>query len=236
MSHRPRIGITCDSNDARTSYSSPYGYSDSILRAGGLPLVLPYRADPALVGAYLDQFDGMLFSGGDDMDPAAYGEDWHPQAVKIDPLRERFERALIAEAERRGMPILGICLGSQLINLHRGGSMHQFLPDLSRDNPVEHRNAGRDWTGRHTVRLHPESTYAQAAGKPEIIVNTSHKQSINKVGRGLRVLATAIDGVIEGIEDPSLPILIGVQWHAERIIDQPEQLWLFQRLIAAAGR
>jgi putative glutamine amidotransferase len=235
MSHRPLIGVTCDANDARTSYTSPCGYTESILRAGGLPVILPYRADPALVGVYLNRLDGMLFTGGDDLDPAAYGEAWHPQAVKIDPLRERFERALIAEAERRGMPILGICLGSQLMNLHRGGSMHQFLPDLARDNPLEHRNLKRDWIGRHAVRLNPESTYARAIGQTEIVVNTSHKQAINRVGRGLRVLGTATDGVIEGVEDPSLPMFIGVQWHAERIIDQPEQLWLFERLVAAAA-
>lgn len=233
---RPRIGITSDSNDAKTVYTLPYPYTDSVERAGGLPLVLPYRGDPSLAGAYLDHLDGMLFTGGDDMDPSAYGEEWHPGTQRIDPLRERFERALIAEAERRRMPILGICLGSQLMNIHRGGSMHQFLPDLSRDDPLEHRNLKRDWVGRHTVKLHPESAYTAAIGKSEITVNTSHKQAIRNPGRGLRVLATAPDGVIEGVEDVSLPLFMGVQWHAERLSEQPEHLKLFELLVAHAGR
>lgn len=232
----PRIGITCDSNDARTVYTLPYAYADSVERAGGLPFVLPYRSDPARAAAYMDQLDGMLFSGGDDMDPSAYGEEWHPQTQRIDPLRERFERALIAEVERRRIPVLGICLGSQLINIHRGGNMHQFLPDLPRDNPLEHRNLKRDWVGRHTVCVNPETAYGQAIGRAEITVNTSHKQAIRTPGRGLRVLATAPDGVIEGVEDPSFPMFMGVQWHAERMSDQPEHLKLFEMLIDHARR
>jgi putative glutamine amidotransferase len=114
--------------------------------------------------------------------------------------------------------------------------MHQFLPDLARDNPLEHRNLKRDWIGRHTVKLHPESAYAAAIGKSEITVNTSHKQAIRDPGRGLRVLAIAPDGVIEGVEDVSLPLFLGVQWHAERLSEQPEHLKLFEMLVAQAGR
>lgn len=232
---RPLIGVTCDYNEKRTAYSNPYGYAESVERAGGLPFLLPYRADVSLAAAYLDRLDGVLFSGGDDMDPSAYGEPWHPKAEQIDPPRERFERALIAEAERRGMPILGICLGSQLMNLHRGGSMHQFLPDVPREPSMEHRNLDRSWVGRHEVTLLGDSRFARAIGKERIVVNTSHKQAIRSPGRGLRVIATAPDGVVEGVEDPTLPMFVGVQWHAERLTDDPDQLRLFQMLVEAAA-
>lgn len=233
---RPLIGITTSYNDARTSYSNPYPYAAGVERAGGLPVLLPYRVGPTEAAQYADRLDGVLFSGGDDLDPSAYGEPWHPQAEPIDPLREGFERALLAAVERRGLPILGICLGSQLMNLHRGGSLHQFIPDLERAPLLEHRNLDRSWSGRHEVSLLPESKFARAIGKERIVVNTSHKQAIRAVGRGLRVIATAADGVIEGVEDPSLPMFMGVQWHAERLTDDPDQLRLFQMLVEAAGR
>jgi putative glutamine amidotransferase len=231
---RPLIGITCDYNDKRTAYNSPYGYARSIERAGGLPVILPYRADVSLVPMYVECLAGILFSGGDDMDPSAYGEEWHPDTVKIDPLREQFERALIAEVERRRMPVLGVCLGSQLMNIHRGGSMHQFLPDVSRDGSLEHRNLDRAWVLTHPVKLDPESVVARVIGKNEITVNTSHKQAIRSPGRGLRVIATSPDGVIEGIEDPTMPLFVGVQWHPERMTDDDDHLKLFQLLVEKA--
>jgi putative glutamine amidotransferase len=233
---RPTIGITTSYNDPRTAYSNPFYYADSVERAGGLPILLPYRTDPALAASYVDRLQGILFSGGDDLDPAAYGETWHEMAERIDPLRERFERALITEVERRRVPALGICLGSQLMNVHRGGSLVQFIPDLSSQPSIEHRNLDRAWNGRHNVRLLSDSLYARALGRAEIEVNTSHKQSIRAAGRGLRVIATAPDGIIEGVEDPSLPFFVGVQWHAERLSDQPEHFKLFEMLVGAAVR
>ncbi|MCS7033922.1 MAG: gamma-glutamyl-gamma-aminobutyrate hydrolase family protein [Phycisphaerae bacterium] len=229
---RPVIAITADHNDRMTQYAAPFGYASSVERAGGLPILLPYRSDLSLISQYVDEIDGVVFSGGNDLNPSAYGEAWHPRAVPIDPEREKFERALLAEVERRRLPVLGICLGSQLINLHRGGTMHQFLPDVT--TRIEHRNLDRGWTGRHPVTLAADSTLARKLGKQSIMVNTSHKQAIRNPGRGLRVIATAPDGVIEGIEDPSLPLFLGVQWHPERMTDDPDQMKLFELLIQAA--
>ncbi len=98
----------------------------------------------------------MLFSGGNDLDPALYGQSWHPQAQRIDPDRQEFERALIAEIEKRRTPVLGVCLGSQVMNVYRGGSLHQFLPDIARDEAIEHRKVEPELK-RHPVKLEIDS-------------------------------------------------------------------------------
>jgi putative glutamine amidotransferase len=232
---RPRIGITMDYNDRLTQYALPYGYATSVERAGGLPLMLPYRSDLSLIAEFVDAIDGILFSGGADLDPQGYGEEAVPEVEAIDPAREKFERALIAEVERRRLPALGICLGSQLMNVHRGGSLVQFLPDLPGDREIEHRRMG-DWNRRHPVQLESGTQVFDRVGHSDVIVNTSHKQAVAKLGNGLRVIATSPDGVIEGIEDPSGPLFVGVQWHPERMSDEPDQLALFQMLVDHARK
>jgi putative glutamine amidotransferase len=228
---RPLIGITTDYNDKRTSYSSHCSYAASVERAGGLPLLIPYRLNAELIPQIVGTLNGIVFSGGDDLNPTSFGEQYCAGTDPIDPAREQFERALLAEVERRKLPTLGICLGSQLMNTHRGGSLIQFLPDLPRDIVLEHRRLD-DWGRRHEVTLHDGTTLAHHLGKPNVTVNTSHKQSVKQLGRGLRVIATSPDGVIEGIEDPTLPLFLGVQWHPERMTDQRDHLAIFELLIA----
>src|SRR5438067_8479338 len=165
---RPVIGITVDYNDKQTCYESPYAYATAVEKAGGLPLLVPYRADLSLIPQYVNLIDGMLFSGGDDLDPKSWGESYHQGTSPIDPLREKFERALMAEVEQRRTPTLGICLGSQLMNVYRGGSMHQFLPELSRPAALEHRKRGGDaergsdpTPTRHEIHLERDSIAAK---------------------------------------------------------------------------
>src|SRR5205809_4612916 len=112
---RPVIGITVDYNDKQTCYESPYAYATAVEKAGGLPILIPYKTDLSLIPQYVDLIDGMLFSGGNDLDPGAWGEERNPKTKAIDPDREKFERALMAEVEKRRTPTLGICLGSQLM-------------------------------------------------------------------------------------------------------------------------
>lgn len=235
MPRRPVIGITTDCNDIQTQYTLPFPYCQAIERAGGLPLPLPYRSDLSLIPEFADLIDGMLFSGGNDLDPAAWGEKRHPRTVAIDPLREKFERALMAEVEKRRTPTMGICLGSQLMNVHRGGSLNQFLPEMERGSAIEHRRLGTEWDARHDVELVKDSIVAQAMGTTVVQSNTSHKQSIREAGRGLRIIAKAPDGVIEGIEDPTMPLWVGVQWHPERQHTEPQHLGLFKLLVEKAA-
>jgi gamma-glutamyl-gamma-aminobutyrate hydrolase PuuD len=231
---RPLIGITTDYNPKRTSYQSQYTYAESVERGGGLPVLIPYRVNFDLIPQFVSTLQGIVFTGGDDLDPSSYGESKANGVELVDPERERFERALLAEVEKRRLPTLGICLGSQLMNVHRGGNLHQFLPDLARDNALEHRRLD-DWGRRHEVTLQDGTTLARHLGKQRVTVNTSHKQSVKQVGKGLRVIATSPDGVIEGVEDPTMPLFLGVQWHPERMTDQRDHLAIFELLVAKAS-
>lgn len=231
---RPRIGITIDTHDKPDQYESPTAYATAVEKAGGLPFLLPYRTDLSLVPLYVDAIDGILFSGGNDLDPTLYGETVHPEAVPIDPDRQRFEMALLTEVERRRMPALGICLGSQLMNVHRGGSLVQFLPEMNRDPALEHRKVDGVSPG-HGVRLNAESWVARAIGKISLDANSSHKQAVKQVGRGLRIIGTAPDGVVEGVEDPTFPFYLGVQWHPERLHNEADHLALFKLLVQKAS-
>ena len=228
---RPLIAITTDTVDGKPAYYLSFAYAEAVEKAGGLPLAIPYRVDLALIPQYLDAVDGVLFTGGDDLDPATYGEPWHPKANHVDPARQRFESALLAEVERRRLPALGVCMGCQLLNVHRGGSLHQFIPDM--EGKAEHRKVGETLI-RHPVAIEPDSMLAGAIGKTEISANTYHKQAVNQVGRGLRVVATSPDGIIEGLEDPSFPMLVAVQWHPERLVDEAEHLAPFKLLVEKA--
>lgn len=242
MNRRPVIGITTDHNSRSTpdgvvhdQYLLPHPYSVAVEKAGGLPLLLPYRASESLIPQYVDLCDGFVLSGGNDYDPASWGEARHPNAVATDPHRERFERALLAEIERRSLPVLGICGGCQIMNIHRGGSLHQFIPDLN--TVIEHRRATiEEWSRRHDVLLEPESHHARLLGKTRVSSNTSHKQAVHRLGERLTITARAPDGIIEGLEDPNLPFFVGVQWHPERQHDDPDHLALFKALADHASR
>jgi len=235
MTKRPLIGITVDTHDDGKQYESPYAYSIAVEKAGGIPVLLPYKVDLAIIPELVDRLDGILFSGGNDLDPAAYGETYAEGTVPVDPFREKFERALMAEVEKRRTPTLGICMGSQLMNVYRGGSMLQYLPAVERANAIEHRKLGKDET-RHPITLNAESIAAKVVGHTEVLGNSSHKQSIAKVGQGLRVIATSPDGVIEGVEDPSFPLWLGVQWHPERLHTEADHLALFKLLVEKAKK
>jgi putative glutamine amidotransferase len=233
---RPVIGITMDQKDDGGAYMLTFDYAKSIEAAGGLPFAIPYKTHPALIPQYVDLCDGVLFTGGNDLDPALYGEDWHPKAARIDPDRQNFELALLAEVERRRTPALGVCLGSQIMNVHRGGSLVQFLPDKAGADSLEHRKGDVPGGQRHKVQIEPGTILATAIGKPEIVANSRHKQAIARVGKGLRVNAHAPDGVVEGIEDPTMPLFLAVQWHPENLAaDQPEHLAPFKLLIERAA-
>ena len=234
MTKRPVIGVTIDYTDGARHYMSNYTYAEAVERGGGLPVLLPFRVDQSLIPQYVDLCDGILFTGGNDLDPSLYCDEcWHPQAARIEPLRQSFELALLAEVEQRRLPTLGVCLGSQVMNVYRGGSLIQFLPDEYED--IEHRNLVRESPGRHPIKLDTDSQLGRAIGQRDVSVNTYHKQAVRKIGKGLRVIATAPDGVIEAFEDPTFPLFAAVQWHPERLLDEREHLAPFKLLVEKAS-
>jgi putative glutamine amidotransferase len=219
----------------QTEMTLGLSYMRAIERAGGLPVALPplkgENVDPLL-----DRLSGLLLTGGPDIDPACYGAEPHPELGPIDHDVDVFEIALCRQADRRGMPILGICRGAQVLNVAREGSLIQHLPDTG--TAVEHRQVEPGDRTTHVVRVAPDSGLAQATGGGPVDVNSFHHQAIDRLGLGLRPVAWAQDGVIEAIEadeGQDGQLVLGVQWHAETLVEETEQLALFERLVQAAA-
>lgn len=209
-------------------------YLRALTDAGAAPVVLP-PTTVEIVPALLSGLAGVCLSGGTDVDPAAYGAERHPKAGPWVPELDRFELAVVAEARRRGMPLLAICRGIQVLNVAHGGDLLQHLPD-DVGTEVGHGREKPDGPGKsHAGRVEPGSVLTRALGGAERLeVNSYHHQAIARLGEGLRAVAWAPDGVIEGVEDASRPFWVGVQWHAEAIAERPEQAALLRALADAA--
>ena len=227
---KPVIAVTCDHDRARQRHELSYAVVEAVAAAGGEPILLPFH-DAGTLPPFVD---GCVFSGGNDPDPAAWGEPWHPACNPVDPARERHERRLVLEAERRDLPAVGICFGMQAMNLVRGGTLIQHLGDDPRHD--DHTRGGDGWERRHPVEIVGGSTFARTCGGAELSVNTSHHQAVGVVGSGLRAVAHSPDGVVEAIEDPSRRLWVGVQWHPERQAGEPRHAALFATLVEAARR
>jgi putative glutamine amidotransferase len=204
-------------------------YVAFVERAGGLPVLAP--PVEGLNDEWAAQYEGdaLLLTGGLDPDPARYGQLRHPRAEALDPRREQAEYAWFAWAERAGVPVLGICLGCQLINVARGGSLHQFLGDLPNTGRHREIEEGPDHDAHITGPL-----LASIIGYSVTALATNHKQAVDTLGRGLIVSARAPDGVIEAIEDAAGRFILGVQWHPEEQLDHPATVALGRALIEAA--
>ena len=174
--------------------------------------------------------DGLLVPGGADLDPKLYGQARHETTKLVDRERQDFDLAMLALAEARQLPTLGICMGCQTMNVQRRGTLHQHLPDLPEQLP--HRTAG-DRTNAHDVALRPGTHLAEAMKLENLEANSRHHQGIDKVGHGLVPSAFAPDGLVEAVEDPSMPFWVAVQWHPENLDGTPHER-LFAALVEAA--
>ncbi|PKQ17639.1 MAG: gamma-glutamyl-gamma-aminobutyrate hydrolase [Actinobacteria bacterium HGW-Actinobacteria-8] len=208
----------------------PTSYIVPIQRAGATIVVLPPQdADPASVGAVLDGLDGLCLSGGYDVDPATYSQDPHPETDAPRPQRDAWELALIAGARGRDMPMLGVCRGAQVLNVSRGGTLVQHVPDA-----VGH--GGYQGSGgvfvTMPVSISPGTLLARIhPARRDVPVY--HHQSIAQLGDGLVVSALGDDGIIEAVEDPSLTFCVAVQWHPEQ---DPGSASLYEAFVDAARK
>jgi putative glutamine amidotransferase len=231
MKHYPLIGITTYARDERGRYSLPGTYINAIRRAGGIPILLPH-GEPHLA-QLVKRLDGVILSGGGDVDPAYYGGAQHETIYLIDPERDQTEIALAQQLRQMELPMLSICRGVQVLNVALGGTLIEHLPDEVGED-ISHR-AQPPGATRHTVEIEPDSCLAQIVGQTEIIAASWHHQALRQPGQGLRVVARAADGTIEAVEMPEHPWLIGVQWHPELTApDDPAQQRLFDALVEAA--
>jgi putative glutamine amidotransferase len=243
---KPMIGVTVSEIRAKedaqrvrhgeptqTEMTLGLSYMRAVEQAGGVPVALPPLEDEN-VDSLLDHLQGLLLTGGPDLDPACYGAEPHRELGPTDRGVDEFEIALAKHADRRGMPILGICRGAQVLNVARGGSLIQHLPDFT-DGTIQHRQTEPGDQTTHEVRVSPDSALAQTTGGGPVQVNSFHHQAIDRLGIGLRPVAWARDGVIEAVEGQSEDgrFVLGVQWHAETLTGEAEQLALFERLVQA---
>ena len=202
-------------------------YGEAVAMAGGLPVILSPCAEDR-IDALLDRLDGLCLSGGPDLHPSTYGAEPVPELGPTEPEADAFELALVRKAIERDLPVLGVCRGMQVMNVVAGGTLRQHIPGHRQEEPGDRTV--------HDVRVRRSSRLRELVGRTRLDVNSFHHQAPGRLGAGLKLSARTEDGIVEGLEDPAARFHIGVQWHAECLVDRPEQLALFEGLVAAATR
>ena len=201
-------------------------YIKAVRKAGGVPVLLPVIDADTDVASLLERVDGLVMTGGGDVDPAGYGQAPDPQTSRVDPVRDMHDIAFCRVAVERDVPTLAICRGSQILNVALGGTLVQHVDkhfDVARYNEVV-----------HDVDLEPSSTVAKWTGTTRLGVNSLHHQAVATAGSETKVAAYATDGTIEAVEVEG-KLVVGVQWHPELIRHRPEHLALFQSLVRLAS-
>ena len=244
----PIIGVTATlKEDVDTVAERPLGryvradldYVEGVAAAGGVPVVLPPIGDARTAEAVIHGLDGLLLSGGSDLDPSLYGERPTPELGPTIPERDAFEVPLLQVALRRGLPVFGICRGMQLLNVALGGTLYQDLPTQWGEGVLKHRQETPKWQPTHEVEVEGAAFLAEVMDTRSLKVNSYHHQGIKDLAEGLVVSARSSDGVAEAVEarDLSERWLVGVQWHAEAMrAAHPIQGNLFEAHVSAAER
>jgi putative glutamine amidotransferase len=238
---RPVIGIPCaiypDSWFTPAS-GNAVSYLRAVEAAGGIPLLIHLTRDAEVLDTHYQRCDALLLAGGEDVHPARYGAAPHSKLGKTNPAQDEVELALARRAAADGKPILGICRGMQLLNVALGGTLYQDIPsELGGALDHEESTGRRDMSYlAHPIELAADSWLAERLGAAEVVVNTLHHQALRDVGRGLRVVGRAPDGVVEAVEGTGSGLLVGVQCHPEELWERADTRWarLFEGFVSAA--
>lgn len=224
---RPVIGITCTetgSGERGSRNGIGINYISAIEHAGGTPILLPLVQNNSCIEDFLSLIDGLLLSGGVDVDPYHYGEEPRPKLGKIDVGKDHVEMSLITKAMEIDLPILGICRGIQVLNVAAGGTLYQDI-SMGADTVLKHRQDAPGSYATHAIDVQEGSRLLDILGQPTIRVNSFHHQTVSKAAPGFTISAVARDGIIEGIESTHHSFVIGVQFH-------PESMWQNNPVIA----
>lgn len=229
---KPLIGIGADilPHETRFCAFAYTTYIDALRAAGAIPVVIPPQPENAV--AILQALDGLVLAGGEDCDPAIYGEERHPTVEPMNPLRQQNDLALARNAYELGIPTLGVCLGMQVMNIVRGGTLIQDISSQC-EGAMNHAS---DPSARisHEVDVHSGTRLAEIIGAGRKTVNSSHHQAVRRPGERLKVTAIATDGIIEAIEDETHRFFVGVQWHPEDMPGEQSASALFRHFIGVA--
>jgi putative glutamine amidotransferase len=243
VARAPLIGLTTSTTpDADTGGTPPRAhlgraYLVAVQRAGGVPVLLPPELEPSARDALWERLDGLVLTGGGDVDPARYGAPPHARVADVSAARDELELELALRAVAAGRPLLAICRGIQILNVALGGSLYPDLAEAFPESPIAHRQAAPRDRATHAVRVCiTPSGLGAVLGDPELRVNSFHHQAVARLGRGLRPVAWAPDGVVEGVDLPAARgLVLGVQWHPEELVARdPAARRLFEALVAAA--
>ena len=220
---RPIIGLTHSIQLDEKKLYMPMSYSNVIREAGGTPVLLPITREEEVIEAYAALVDGVLFSGGDDLDPRSYGEDQLWACGDICPLRDDFgvklARVLLEKYPEK--PILGICRGEQVLHVALGGTLYQDLKS-QRSDCIAHQQHQIAPYASHLVTIEKDSKLHEILGSTSIMTNSHHHQAVKDIAPGLAITAWASDGVVEGFEKTDHPYFVAVQWHPERLVEWEE--------------
>lgn len=217
---KPIIAITPEVDEnAVTRLNNTYIKAIEI--AGGIPFVIPYTASEETISTLLDACDGVIFSGGADVDPKRYGEEAKDTCGKIQYLRDELEFTALKIALEKNKPILAICRGSQLLNAFLGGTLYQDIP-TERPSEISHKQDEPYSSPSHLIRINENTPLSALIGADTMLGNSMHHQAIKKLASGLEVMAVADDGLIEATYLPGYRYLRAYQWHPERLVEVNE--------------
>lgn len=240
---KPVIAITPLYDKQSDRYFIRGGYTDSIEKAGGIPLILPFTEDLSILERFLPLIDGFVFAGGHDIQPLLYAKEDKGYSGASIPARDAMELFLYDYLIKNDLPALGICRGIQLFNVAAGGDLFQDL-QKERDTSLTHFVSSKKGQGipseednRHEISINPQSDLAKLLHTENLVVNSFHHQGIRRLADGYEVMATASDGTIEAIKRTESSWLWGVQWHPELLYaDEPEHFALFEELVRQAAK
>ncbi|GAK08279.1 gamma-glutamyl-gamma-aminobutyrate hydrolase family protein [Geomicrobium sp. JCM 19038] len=229
---KPVIGVTPLYDYEKNSYWMLPGYMEAIELAGGIPVVLPFMNDQASIQQLTSMYDGFLFTGGHDVNPALYGEVKSNLCGEVCKEKDELEYALFHEVLNMNKPAFGICRGLQLMNVALGGSLYQDLPtEIAQDEPILHKQEPPYDRPIHQVSIHPNSSLYDIVQTTTLKVNSYHHQGIKNLAEGFEPYAVADDGLVEAIGHRDYEFVLAVQWHPEFHVQSPSSQALFRAFV-----